>query len=287
MSYDLFFTYRPNAAKPGIGEFRKFFSARPCYEVTEKQATYRNEDTGVSCDFDLVAGEGDHAAAFNLNYFRPHVFALEAAIEVAAFIKEFDLTVEDPQVEGMGVGEFSVDGMIRGWNCGNELAYKAALTVESRPETVYVLPRGEIDSIWRWNFKRNSMQEKLGDDILVPKILFAAEEGQVRTMIAWADAIPACLPRVDYVTIPRKRLAPSRWLRRQEDTCLLAWGDLKPVMKHFKPCEGHRPYMRAQYEKAPEEVVDFVKELLPATRTLEGMAFESILDKELVEKVRK
>ena len=58
--------------------------------------------------------------AFNVNYFRPSYFILEAESEIMAFVKHFDLLVSDPQCEGMGQGEYDAAKLVRGWNFGNE-----------------------------------------------------------------------------------------------------------------------------------------------------------------------
>ena len=41
---------------------------------------------------------------FCLNFYRPHIFGLEAELEVRAFVKALNLFVSDPHIGGMGEG---------------------------------------------------------------------------------------------------------------------------------------------------------------------------------------
>ncbi len=56
-----------------------------------------------------------------MNFYRPHFFALEALPELEVFVEAFDLTVEDPQVGGMGEREFVGFLFGSGWSEGNRL----------------------------------------------------------------------------------------------------------------------------------------------------------------------
>src|SRR5438046_1840056 len=73
MSYDLFLSGLPKA-----GKLREWFSERGNYQVGDTQAVYQNEATGVYFTF----GIEDKKIVFNLNYFRPSFYGLEAEIEV-------------------------------------------------------------------------------------------------------------------------------------------------------------------------------------------------------------
>ena len=102
MSHDLFFlTRRPQPVS--LDAFQSYFASRPHYTLQgndASQALYENDDTGVYFSFDYSAdGSGvDEAVdpdlgslgwsgtgmSFNLNYWRPHIFGLEAEPEVGA-----------------------------------------------------------------------------------------------------------------------------------------------------------------------------------------------------------
>src|SRR5579872_2020750 len=119
MSYDLYFRSRSAAA--ASPDFPAWFRAREHYQVNQAHAVYFNRRTGVYFEF-CYNEEFDEAdggtqsekpllpVSFNLNFVRPHTFALEAEPEVAQFVKHFDLTVLDPQIDGMGEGDYSSEG---------------------------------------------------------------------------------------------------------------------------------------------------------------------------------
>ena len=46
----------------------------------------------------------------NLNYYRPHIFGMEAEPEVSGFVATFEPIIMDPQIGGMADGEYSRDG---------------------------------------------------------------------------------------------------------------------------------------------------------------------------------
>src|SRR5262245_23974370 len=119
MSYDLFF-YRDKEqpAIPGTA-FQKYFRARAHYQVKDSQAWYENEDSGVYFSFDYrerKEEEGTGNVSFNMNYNRPHIFGLEAELEVSAFVQFFRVLVDDPQDAGMGQGAYTPQGFLQGWN---------------------------------------------------------------------------------------------------------------------------------------------------------------------------
>jgi hypothetical protein len=132
MSYDLYF--RPRTGELTESAFNAYFRDRPHYKMEGAQAWYQNEDTGVYFLFERQDSEpqpDDEGEAFpatlNVNYFRPSYFGLEAQPEVTAFVRAFDMTVSDPQLDGMGEGEYVAERFLTGWNKGNEFGYEAIL----------------------------------------------------------------------------------------------------------------------------------------------------------------
>ena len=121
MSYDLFFV----EPKVTLEQFSEYFSDRKRYRVENAQAWYENEDTGVYFSFDYSnereedPDAPDGNVAFNMNFFRPHYFALEAEPEVQSIVNHFGFRVFDPQTHGMDDGPYSSDGFFAGWNHGN------------------------------------------------------------------------------------------------------------------------------------------------------------------------
>jgi hypothetical protein len=296
MSYDLYFRLRAPERSFSKEDFARYFSGRKLCEVKDSQAWYSNEVSGVyfSFDFQEPGAESDPAhdadparlpVSFNLNYFRPHPFALEAEPEVAAFVAQFDLTVSDPQTSGMGDGEYSREGFLRGWNAGNAFAYRALLSHDAA-QPVLTLPAAQIEASWRWNFDRNGRQAQIGDTVFVPRIFFFDVDGEARTGVAWGDAVPIFLPLVDLVLVPRQRLAPRRWRRAKEDIVVFTWAELEPSIRDFQPMGGEPDCYELFYAAAPPEIERVIREKRPPAELPKGLAFDQVLVRELVEQAR-
>ncbi len=216
MSYDLFFL-APSGKSIAAAALREHFEKRPNFHLKEKQAWYENEDTGVYFSFDLEPSEPQenpeqvfpYLAHFELQYYRPHVFGLEAEPEVSAFIQAFDLGIHDPQICGTGNGSYSRDGFLNGWNKGNALAYEPLIPKRGRPFVRYSLPGEKINRYWRWNYARAEFQKSLGDSAFVPPIMFLIYKRRLASAVAWLDAWPIALPQVDIYMIVRDELFPK------------------------------------------------------------------------------
>ena len=186
------------------------------------QAWYRNDDTNVyfCFDYDAIGSLEDEENIdpellpinFTLNFLRPHVFALEAGPELEAFIQHFNLTVSDPQLEGMGDGDFTPSGFMAGWNHGNEFALKSLLESNENSKPILKISSEDIDRAWRWNYHRAALQEEVGPQIQVPRIIFVKTADGVQTSILWLDALQILLPRVQTILAFRDRLAQRSYL---------------------------------------------------------------------------
>lgn len=287
MSYDLFF----RGAKLTESEFSSYFAARPNYQMNPKQAYYENEDTGVHFSFEFGDDEDDPEAkradaSFNLNFFRPHFFALEAEPEVRAFIERFDLRISDPQAHGMGEGPYSTEGFLRGWNVGNEFGCRAILEMEKHPESIDTLPTAELESIWLWNRDRKENQRKVGDWVFVPRIMYLKFGTELCTVATWPDGMPTLLPVTDGLIIGRKQLARRRFFRRSLDTCYVPF-DMARVLLSSHPMvsEYARPAFLLSYRFVPAEIIRFVKGLKPIDK-LNGVHNAKVLNREMIEKAR-
>lgn len=284
MSYDLYFV---GNAGPSQDEFFGYFRDRPCYELNDNQAWYRNEDTGVYFCFDFnVTGDSDPLesdanlgwASFNINYNRPHYFADEALPELKAFVRRFACLVSDPQNDGMGDGEFAPDGFLRGWNSGNKFASKAVASSADTTEPI-TRPSAELHSIWEWNLRRKSFQKELGEHVFVPRISFFRVAGVVHTASIWADGIPVVLPKTDIVAVYRDELAPKRWFRRRAGLALASWADVMAIIGGFRSQSAPLIHYYAEYRERPEDVAHWVRSL-PSAPALEGVSMDSVLDSE-------
>lgn len=297
MSYDLFFRTRVPEASVSHEAFCAYFRRRRYYDLQESQAWYSNEDTRIYFVFEYndqtteedAEDETDRSllpVSFNLNYYRAHVFGLEAEPEVASFVKEFDLTVSDPQTSGMGDGEYSGDGFLRGWNAGNEFAYRAILSRDPMTEVVSY-PWRQIEAIWRWNRGSEDRQKQLGDSVFVPRVLFFKVSGRLHTAVVWADGIPILLPEVDLLLVPRQRLAPRRFFRPVvNDMVVFAWQELQTIVNRFRKQQREPPCYELFYEATPADIEQLILSKKPLKEKPEGVAFDQILDAELVDKTR-
>lgn len=298
MSYDLFFRARVPGAIVTREQFAGYFAQRRHYELKELQAWYSNEDTGVYFVFDYNEHATDEDAenetdssllplSFNLNYFRPHPFGLEAEPEVASFIEQFDLTVSDPQMLGMGDGEYSTDGFLRGWNAGNEFGYRAIVSQE--PTAAYLsVPSAQIEATWRWNYGREDRQAEIGDSAFVPRVFFFDVEGRVRTGVAWGDGIPILLPEVDLLLVPRERLAPRRMFRSTaNDIVVFGWDEAKPILIGFTKVSGEPPSYELFYEDTPSDIERLIRGKKPPTEIPKGLAFDQVVDQELLQRANR
>jgi hypothetical protein len=296
LSYDLFFRSRPGARPITPVSFREYFSARRHYAVRESQAWYANEDSGVYFSFELPGerepldleeedGEGyiPEDASFNLNYFRPHVFGLEAEPEVSAFMEAFDPLIEDPQVGGMGEGPYSPEGFLNGWNRGNAFSYSAVAASGSADTPPLSLPAAEIESIWRWNTQRTALQERLGESIFVPRVMFHSSEAEALSFVVWTDGMAALLPVVDTVLLVRVELAPRRFLRRKQDIAVLPWAAVERATSAYPVEAGVLPFKRLHYQARPKEIERWVSSLPAAEVLPQGIGIDHVLGRELLD----
>lgn len=299
MSYDLFFCVPVDREPLSKEDFRGYFQDRRWFMLQNNQAFYGNEDTGVYFTFDYEEGEKDPErdadlaesslkparVSFNLNFYRPSIFSLEAEPEVAAFVRHFSLLVDDPQNDGMGRGEYSGDGFLRGWNVGNLFGVSAIASREDGDEPL-TLPRAEIQRCWRWNRQRQSLQERLGENVFVPKIMFCLYEDRVRPFTVWGDAIPIVLPRTDLVFLFRKDLLPQRLFKRKPDFALTTYDDTARFFTGVQRGEPGTEYRELRYTSPPREIVEFFQSRKAFPARDFAVSVDKILDAELVKEAK-
>jgi hypothetical protein len=284
MTYDLFF--KPRHGSFDRTQFAEYFRRRPHYEVNEKQALYGNHDTGACFWFELQGRprdpEEEHLpVVFNINFFRPSFFIHEAEPEVAAFVRQFELLVEDPQVEGMGEGPYDKDRLLSGWNCGNDFAFSSLLgegAIKRRPPSY---PTAKLMDIWRWNYARSVRQAELGDARFVPRIAFVNRSGRIGSVVVWTDGIPAVIPEVDTLILVRRNLAapPSG----DGDCALLSWKRALPMLERYGTREAGNSLI-LDYDRAPRELSAFIRSAPSHAEELQIIRPEEVLERELVNK---
>jgi hypothetical protein len=217
--------------------------------------------------------------SFDINYFRPHVFGLEAALELAAVAAHFSLLVDDPQIGGMGHGAFTSEG----WNAGNLTAHRALLSSRHEGHDAvahHSLPATTLERIWRWNHERLQLQDAVGD-VFVPRISFLQLGGSLRTFVVWSDAIPFALPDVDVLVLVRDQLARRRWLRKRRDMCLVTTSEAAPLLRVGRPESGPRPY--TLFDRVHLRAVDFFRRQEVFAGALDALAQDQVLTRELLE----
>ena len=292
MSYDLYFKARDQKSTPSVDGVVAYFKGRDNYEVTDQQAIYQNQITGVYFVFDFGQVENDEQngqlpVTFNLNYYRPHIFGLEAEPEVQTFVREFNLLVMDDQLAGMGEGEYSTNGFLNGWNRGNEFAYQAFL--QQKPEaTPMSLSTSQIEACWRWNLAQPGIQQKYGESIFVPRYMFTLHDGKVKRTVVWPDAIPTALPEADIYLIIRKTVLPKKFFFPvKEDKVFASGNDLKSVLEQFPVEPSAVPYRLLRYSKPPDSIVSLIRRLKPTDEKPVGVSVDKILNSELIEQVKR
>jgi len=281
MSYDLFFFRDKSLTRD---EFTSFFVGRENYRSTN----YGNEDTGVYFSFAYQEAEEEEegeelrvpAATFNLNYVRPHYFGLEAGPEVQAVIHRFGFTIEDPQRMGMGNGPFRIDGFLSGWNAGNEFAYQA--TIGRGAGDPHRRPAAELESIWRWNYRRQRLQARLGLGVFVPRVVWLALGGRVQSAVVWGDAVPAVIPKVDLLYVIRKELAPAG-----DDHAIIPYQQFVEALGEDASSDFGLPCHVLTGPEPSPRIRQFVQRLQPDSRQPEFVPMDAVLDEELVHRSSK
>ena len=291
MSYDLFL--RPRNGTLGKKEFEAYFQGRRFYNIEAGHAAYDNDDTGVYFSFDWVDARADdeeedgefYPVAFNINYFRPSYFIVEAEIEVSAFVRALDLVVRDPQWKGMGKGEYDPKVLKSGWNAGNQSAYDIILEEPEQRSGVRTLPSATVLQAWRWNFEVGVRQQSVGDIKFVPRMLLLEVEGQMGSAMVWPDGVPLVATPVDWLILSGENL-----LRRRPDFAgskrLLSWDEALQVLAPFIK-QGPGPVVTFDYGEAPPEIFDFLLRLPPESLSFSRWPQNAVLDREMVERALK
>ncbi len=295
MSYDLYFTEPPIT----LPQFKSYFAGRNHYKIENNHAWYENEDTGVYFNFNYrdksetfaETAESIESPAgnltFNMNFYRPHFFALEAEPEISNLINHFGLKVHDPQIHGMGEEPYTREGFLLGWNHGNEISYSAILHSDKPPVEINHLPGNALETFWQWNYTKQATQHTVGTEIFVPKIMFVRLEGSLLSAVVWPDGISALVPQVDMFIIPRQKLAPRRLLKRRDDLGITRFKEALPFLAPFKSDGYAVPAFALSYTIVPPVIKAFIKNLKPFSGEMKIVAVDRILNRELIEGIGK
>jgi hypothetical protein len=194
--------------------FQEYFQNRDNYEDSGK---YFNQNTQVDFIFELIldADIDDEETSphlrkthvvFTLNYVRPHVFAVEAEIELTAFVNYFQCSVEDYQIDGMKDGKYSNEAFLKAWNVGNSFGISAL--EEMGESEIYHSERQLVESVWRWNFEIEHLTNSLKQDRYVPSARWGRliSDGSLVTFCIWGEGVRSVLPEfVSHVLLVREK----------------------------------------------------------------------------------
>jgi hypothetical protein len=288
MSYNLYF--KPRQGTLSEDAFWSYFEGKANYTRQGAQAIYDNENTGVYFDFlfDLSPLEEDEGPAsdcpvmLTVNYMRPGFFIQEAEREVSALVKHFDFLVLDPQSDEKGPKNHQTENMIKTWHEGNQFSVSVRMSLdESSREHFFWVPRELLQSTWAWNFSIEERYANATKDLFLPRIFLGQLEEQIITFACWPDGLPSHVPKVDYLWVPRKNLAPRKFFKKQEDTTFVAWHLAEPVLMKHGQLQADGSIELGYLDKPPAEVVKFVRNLPLETRTFQGFASDQTLELEL------
>jgi len=277
MSHDLYFAPAEGPADSQRVEtpaqLRDYFSGRAHYEVHDAGAAYENPSTGVYFSFhfdEAAANEAETAdgVSFNLNYFRPPFFALEAAIELAAFAEHTGYNAHDPQHQAAG-GPFSREEFLTAWNAGNDFAYRAMLSMPE-PRELFTFPRAGLEAAWEWNYTCKQRLEEMVDEVFLPRIMFIKDGSSAASVSVWPEAIPIHLPVTSSVLLGRSR-------GEERDFAHARWEDVEPLLSEFERVESPAPHYCVVYERLPPAIAKLFGSLPPfEMNSSMGIAYDSL-----------
>jgi hypothetical protein len=230
-------------------------------------------------DEDLEADDPlkNACATFNLNFFRPHVFALEAIPEISEFVDAFELEVS----EGDSIPkQFSPQHFQDQWSVGNACAYKG-LRNEAAPK---LLPAIEIERVWRWNMARGDYQERIGESLFVPKLFYFGWQESLVTGVVWPDGIPMALPPCDIVWIMRKEIAARSFFgiaKKRSTYAIVRYSEVTGLPAPFRRTDTPFPHLLLQYDRPPKVIIEYLNRF-PASETKpEAIPTDHVLNREI------
>jgi hypothetical protein len=220
MSFDLIF-YTKKGRTVTEEEFSAYLIGKGCIREGDiPQWLYGNDATGVYFSFDLEPvsttqddiemfenfAEFDNTRfSFNINFIRPNFFGLEAFPFVERLMTDLDLYAIDPQckTDPDSPGRKIADEYHAEWaeqNLNFSAEHFDAL------ELIH-FPLEKSDYYWRYNFQKDAIQDRLGDEYYVPSLILTWRKsgGEPITISTWTEHIPNVFPPADYFGIHRKR----------------------------------------------------------------------------------
>jgi hypothetical protein len=287
MSYDLFF-YRHKDSNLTIDQIGEYLSNN-LTSVNEdgNQWFFENDDTEVYYSFETNDPDEEDeieelpdsfkdfentSIAFNLNFIRPSFFGQEAFSFVETFINELDLFVVNPQGDDDSPTKPTKGFLFDNWNKTNIWASK-----EQFHEEFLYYPIDKSNKVWEYNYKRQQIQDKIGEDYFVSKNFFFKEKKtkKVVTLSMWTEHIPNILPITDYYLLGRKY---KKLFKTVEDMVLLTRDDFNSTFNsYFEPYTvGETIIIHPDKAASVEKVFNSVKSNLNFKKHLERIAADSV-----------
>jgi hypothetical protein len=280
MSYSLELHFEPAVRRDRV---LQHFAARRHFSVKKHNILYKNPDTGVyffmslRCARSVLLRSKVVSAEFDINYFRPSLFGIEAEREMSAFMAAFQPRIEDPQMHGMGERPYSSEGFLSGWNFGNAFSVHNALS--SKPDrNMPSMPADQLRTAWEWNYHLAECNWR-NPNLFVPMIMFFHIEGRPSRVVIWPEGIAALLPRADYVLVGRVVSGEARF-------GLARWSEVLEVVRRAGLDATQDP-LKPAYLVTPSPIADWVANIpLIDLEALERLSADRILDGELITAAR-
>jgi len=278
MSYDLHLHFDKGVTER---DFLEYFAGRRHFTARGNEVVYQNPDTtvGFFLRYELSKGflsrKSLAAAHFELNYFRPSFYGLEAQIELSALVTRFAPRIEDPQINGMGQGPYSGDGFLRGWNYGNTFAV-GAITASNPQHKVVTMPTDKLLTAWKWNYNKPQLSAEVGERQFVPSIMTVAVANTPSLVVVWALGMPVVLPKVDFVLVGREESGVKRY-------GLAPWSDVLVQVRRAGIDVSSDP-LDIQYPVTPDPIARWVAEIREVDlKTLPRLSLSEIIDSAILE----
>jgi len=279
MSYTLEIDFKPAVAPQRISAY---FAAREHFKMVGNQASYGNERTGVNFWFtfrfrrDLLFRKVIKSAEFEVNFFRPSFFGLEAEIELSAFVAMFRPRIFDPQIDGMRTGPYSGEGFLRGWNFGNAFAARD-IPPEGSDHTDCAMPESALRAAWEWNYRIPKRVRQVKDRQFVPMIKFFRMNGRPATIAVWPLGMPISLPKVDYVLIGQSDDGEKRF-------GLAPWPEVLDLARSAG-FDVSGTTLELAYRQTPEPIAKWFQDIpLIDLKSFEFLEVHKLLDDETIER---
>lgn len=213
MSYDLYFFKRKENKLTEL-EVANYLSTNLVAEQNG-QWIFQNNDTEVYFIFEKNETEIDEEEIefeenyedfdslnfmFVLNFLRPSFFGIEAFEFIEKMISDLDIYISNPQSNKEIPYKPKKEDLFENWNSTNLNSSSQHFAEQNS-----YLETEKSNEIWKYNFRRNQIQDKLGGNYFVPKMFFfkTKSENKVITVSSWTEHIPNVFPPADYFLLTK------------------------------------------------------------------------------------